>query len=1764
MSQSPELAGGEGFTFEGHVAAFYLAALLAERGAPGCDGIVTNVAVQQRDFEKPLDDVIVGWKGASGQIGTLSLQVKRALTISSAATNGDFRDIIRDSISTLKNSQFKKGVDKYGAAVGTIATNKFRDLTTLCNLAKESNDAKHFFERFTSSGNASDEQETIKNDIEALLKDICGGPISQEELHSFLSHFIVIKFDFLHDGDVDSHIAEQFIGYSLATADRDKYSLVWSHLNKLARASAGKAGQFDRKRLVQDVSKVVKLRIAPSFEQQLDVLNNLGRSYINLIPHDINGFTISRKSLEVKLETTLLNTRFLQITGLPGSGKSVLLKQMAEKSLANGNIFFLKSDQLIGNSWINYSAQNGVATHNLEELLLEIKVTGTPTLFIDGIDRIEKQNRPIIEEVVNTILNSPALEDWKIVVTLRDTGIEPLRNWLGHILDKISVDTVQVSLFNEEESQELAVQFPNLRALLFGSPTVKDVIRRPFFARVMSTFTYASSFKPQSELELIQHWWDRGGYNALGQELVSRHSALLELAEKKVKNLTRPIKIRELNQAHSLIESFHSDGLIQISSSRTSVNFSHDIFFEWSLLYVLIEQEENWLTKIEEFGQPPAIARVVELLAQFEYFNNTWSETLKNTKFSTMRSQWLRAWLLGPIGHANFLDSTQDYMKVVSHNNFTLLGKVLVWFQAEKTISNPIILKSKSDIRIADNLAWPSDISLWNRLINFILGNTQNIPKALFPNIVTLFNVWQNLHRYLPNRTTPKILTLVYEWLSLTGNDISGLSEGWVDIDNIKDFRESLVSLILTAAEVYPEFTNRYLVENINSMQIEKSIFKHVIDYSPLLALTHSTLLVDFTLKYLLEDLPIDQLKMILKDDSISEQNYESILYKSKTQRTTGEQSLLDSSTYELRKRRSSDLSKNLCIKAGSRVFDSPSPSPSPSPSKEPFHSLFQHSATEALRLITLLSNHAITAWRQQQRITEQLSPIPLELDFPWGKQIFWGNQKEYIWNKHYWTPPGLACAYMALECWCSNQIRLGEAPDQLIERIVKGNTSIAILGIAVTIVLDKALVSQTALPLIGSQKILEADLFRMKNDLSFNGTKELLIGLFPRYIFQSSDDLKESFQQAILAFKDNLAFDYHEQIHGSETIKNLEKSALKYAELADPLTYNFQKTDDPKVLTVTHNSPSASLPENVKASEESYEFISQIELSSWVEKSFENGVLSDKYSIQSAIEYIKKYDSADLFQDPCDDFTDSSTRKRMRQCAVSAVVAAVLKFRTNIFEEDISWARGVIERARLTPINSYELSTPDAVYSTHPLKFVAKGLSAEFEHETSSDNTLSHLFNLIAHPSHEIAITGLTELLKFWDKDSKKVWAAIYYAFSLCHDHLKYKIYREFEKIEVAYNALYESINTYFQSDEEWMSLPVPSAPWKRLEDEVIQAKKERDERIAAAYRKNGFPNFNFNDHEKNHWVKADVGWDTSFAEKIISVLPIETIIQSSSKIFFLDFVSDLVKWTIEKVQPSWQSKSDRFNYEGDLYEWVDTLGALIGKICSVLSLEETKLRFLDPILTLKGDICWDFLRAVTNAYVSASLYKAEKISEDAVPTILLFLERFLRCTELQQGSHRAGEFHGIDLPEVAKILMFTNVEHDNSACRYINGDWSEIRTIMPVIDRFVREAGWSADIMHNFLTLCERAKEYYPSEVFSDQILHIISVNGFSGWEYKSLYARISELVQHFSDRDSPLEFQVRQKMLEIIDWQIDMGDRRSAALQLSETFREVYSAA
>jgi len=137
---SPELTGGAGFTYEDAVAAYYLVAMVGGTTATGlASRVVQRVAQQQADFGEPLDDVIVdAVSAADGSVMRLSLQVKRSLTISDAATKTDFREVIQRSWQTLQKPTFREHVDRVGAATGTVTEEAFRNFTTVCELARAS------------------------------------------------------------------------------------------------------------------------------------------------------------------------------------------------------------------------------------------------------------------------------------------------------------------------------------------------------------------------------------------------------------------------------------------------------------------------------------------------------------------------------------------------------------------------------------------------------------------------------------------------------------------------------------------------------------------------------------------------------------------------------------------------------------------------------------------------------------------------------------------------------------------------------------------------------------------------------------------------------------------------------------------------------------------------------------------------------------------------------------------------------------------------------------------------------------------------------------------------------------------------------------------------------------------------------------------------------------------------------------------------------------------------------------------------------------------------------------------------------------------------------------------------------------------------------------------------------------------------------------------------------------------------------------------
>ncbi len=1791
MPQSPELAGGEGFTFEGDAAAYYLSALLAEAYAPGIDGrTVVRVSVQQRDFGEPLDDVIVDFEDTAKSPARLSLQVKRSLTISKAETNTDFRDIIRDSWATLKKTDFRINNDRYGAAVGTISSTKERAFKTLCDWARESLTADHFEARFVGRDSDSNNIKVIKDDVVTLLEEVAKrAPCTSKEVHQFLAHFILIQFDFLREGATNPPDAINRIRDCLAPDEVAKAPLVWSRAVQLARASAGKSGQFDRARLVRLISPVARLRGATSVRLDLDKLTELAKSYANLIPDDIGGTRLDRTSLLEELDAKLTTARVVQVRGLPGSGKSVVVRRAVQRALGRGPTIFLKAEQLEGTSWISYATSQGLSGAPLEQLLVEVGATGTPILFIDAIDRIEKEHQPVILDVIRAIVESPLLDNWRVVVCLRDTGIEVLRNWLGEFLDVLKVETLGVNELSDVEAEILAKAKPHLRPLLFGSAQVQEIVRRPFFAKVLNQSYVADpsapTFGPQSEVDLIANWWRRGGYNETGQCAIERQRALLNLARVRARQLSQPIGLSQLTSI-AQIDDLRSDGILQNAREGISVRFAHDIFFEWAFFHVLADRGAQWMEEIKACGEPPAAARVVELASQWEYAQGKdWRVYLAQTEGSDLRSQWLRAWLVGPLGTARFEADEGQFATTVFADDFRLFRKVLVWFQAEKTSPNVNILAGalpqEQRQRFADLLGWPSDFVAWRRLIDFILRRISDIPQRLYPEIVAIFEVWQNALADYHNPTSHALLQQCATWLAAT--DAISAADGpdknsanWGKVPGLGDFRKSLSHLLLRSSRAEPTFAADYLQRVTNSKSIRDETFHDIIGYSPIIAQSLPQSVIELSLAFLQEELPDEQVAREKSEFCKAAEWREAVLAKPEAERTRHEQMALSGMFSPLI---IGDFGhhdwERLSINDDHRRFWPPSPL------REPFHSLFQSSPDEALRLLRELCNHAMTAWRQLHRHSRDRggTPIPLELTFPWGTQRFWGTDREYLWFRSTRAPKVIGCGFMALEEWCFAELKRSRPVDELIQRIVEGNECIAILGTAAMLALNTETVSEATLPLFTSQRLLTADHNRWGQDLSptamligFNHRtdkrhieavqamdarsvrKTQLRWMVPKFVF-GTESIRDRAREAILNFKNELPYQYEEHRNTPSVREQLTAQALEYAELAEPQNYQpYRSEENSERIALVHVSPSATKPEKIASIEKASRYLKQSGLWTWASKSFEEGAIQSAYTIEDAIVLAREADSGDLFVHSNDE--NGAEDLPMRRGAVAATAAIVLNFREGRPQEDIKWARDVLDCAIRLPEKPDLMWSPDSVIPWHQAIYVARGLAADLREDTASGSAACDLLGLIAHPLEVVSLTALEEICKLWSGDHKLTWAGLILAFSLCHvpprpsDQLRQ--YGEALHSPSEAKRAVDAALAFYEKGSGWASLPLPPPAWVKVEAGKGRRGRQR------------YEEYDVDDAADANevWGEPDVFWRSKQAAEILQRIPFDAVLSSSSRSALLDFLARVLDWTNQKNAPPWVEPGHRNRSATDIFEWTHALGSTLGRVAGLLPLSNFQACLLDPILRLEGDNCWGLLSPFASTYVCAYVYDAPVVPVDAVATLDLCLGRLLQDSAFKRDAYRSGEFSGFDQPKLVRTLMFVSVERADLAARYVNGDWSEIGRILPLIDRFVRAGGWAASVMNPFLTLCERARANYPAEAFADQVLAVIGdgPDNLKGWHGTFIPARIAELVQHFAHRDAPMKRDLAQTLLRILDMLVDMGDRRSAALQLGEAFREV----
>jgi hypothetical protein len=1782
---SSELTGGAGFTFEDAVAAYYLAALLTGTTAAGVPPrVVQRVALQQASFGEPLDDLIVDAVSTSdNSISRLSLQVKRALTISGAASNTDFREIIQRCWATLQKADFRSDVDRVGAVVGTVADESFRVFTTVCEWARASQTTATFMQRFGAGGNASQAHRDVLELVGTLALGGSGN-LSDDALYRLLRHLVLIKLDLLHEGAATDAEVVVSLQRALVASQTARAADLWRQLRQLARDGAGCSEEFTRGSVLQRLTGDLRFVGSPAFTSDLGLLREMTQQWLVQQANDIGGTHIDRSSLRAELAAEMVRHRLTLIKGLPGTGKTVLLRDVVAPSATDGATLFLAANRLSGRSWAEFARAVGLSSAAIEPLLVEIAASGHAVVFIDGLDRIAPEQRAVVTDLLGQLLSSPVLARWRIVATARDAGIEPLRNWLpSELLAHGGVGYVDVQNLADDEAAALSRALPALRPLLLGGDErVRSLARRPFFAAVLargfSNATYPVDFAPRSEVDLIEAWWTRGGYDAPAPQTLARQRALIELARESASDLGRNLRLGSLSPAaQETFPVLEQDGLVQQVRRGHTAQFAHDIFFEWSFFHWLVERSDAWVAALNQAGEPPALARVVELLSQATYPDAVaWQRNLQVLQGAPVRPQWLRAWLLAPIFSPRFTDQVDVYTSILAADDHRLLAKVLVWMQAEKTVPNPFVLSGQlgapdlepsARIRLADALGWPSDLVSWSRLLHWALDGVATFPDGCLADLVTLFQTWQVAYADFPNPVSERLVQQCAMWLHAIEDEhqathrrhLVGNPDPATQVRTPTELETELRALVLRAARAYPAVVSAYLLKIAQFERFDESAFHEVMSFAPLLAETHAELLAQVARTNFLKELPDDKAVRWRREAMDHGRRRAEILAIPEDQRTRHHELALASPV--LPHSFSYHDWEGLSIGADHRGYFPASPL------REPFHSLLRNAPTVGLALVRDLTNHAITAWRQLHRhIPQSGTPLPLVLEFPWGRQDFWGTAREYTWFRGHGAPRAVECALMALERWALDELKAGKPTRDVLHQLLQGHSSIGVLGIAVLVALQANDVSPVTFPLVISQRLWRADLqryvkeseFRSAAMIGFDQTKSdaahrkavadagalevrrlEIRALVTLFALTPDETLRTALRAALERFPDELGFEYEEEAANADHVADLRRTAELWSEWGR--TENYVAAPIPgrdDVVGIELRSPRHSDPEVQAAQQRHLQMSQELGLWQWVAKCFETNTWATGFSVDEAV--VRANAIAGALVAGTSAFSPGNG---IAHGAIAGTAAAICCFTDNAAHR--AWTDRILATYR----DEAEPQEPDvfskSIIPWHPKIFVARALAARVRDDRAEARDRGDLYQLVVHPLEIVSLSAVKGIASCWDRDPHFAWCGLNLGLRMArfarssapedYDPVRLQQAEQARRAQILAAALAE-----YQARDQFPEWVRPMSAW-------TQAPAVRSRRVL---------------HEDG-WRRSDDIWIGDYAAKVLLEVPVSKVMSSAARDRYVKALEVFVMWTLDALHPTWRTerRHRREREDVDLIEWEHELGRILAVVAAHMPASEMQAKLLMPIADQPDDVCMSILASFTNMLSCISILDALRIEESALVLLDTCLERTLQHNDFRRTGYRDGRIGGFDLPVLIKSLLFVAVERADGAARFANGRWEDLPIVLPLVDKLICRIGWVPFVAQQFITLCERAASNYPVETFADQILaQMVEGRLPAGWKATSMPAGIAGLVQAHADRQHPLPAELASKLLRILDALVDLGDRRSAALQQSEAFRGV----
>ena len=314
---------------------------------------------------------------------------------------------------------------------------------------------------------------------------------------------------------------------------------------------------------------------------------------------------INRSSLTDEIKEELKNNDIYFITGESLVGKSVILKDLALDLGSNGEVLAFNVSGFLQND-INEYFNNLNIIDNLRDILSSVKSVKNRYIFIDEAERIlESKNKlSILKNLISIIfsfnkelnLKGDSKEYcWKLIICCRSERYKNIREIIDRLCSDLDIqfNNKKIEPFSTEELNQVSEFYPKL-ALLINQPHLSKLIVLPKILDILTleNFKLADDdliegypHKYYTETYLMKQFWEQIVRN---NEQIDDNNIRPEARDLYLQKLSlhyfnsnEPYKISEKDD-EALLNDLISKRILLRDGQQ--LNFTHDIFEEWSLL----------------------------------------------------------------------------------------------------------------------------------------------------------------------------------------------------------------------------------------------------------------------------------------------------------------------------------------------------------------------------------------------------------------------------------------------------------------------------------------------------------------------------------------------------------------------------------------------------------------------------------------------------------------------------------------------------------------------------------------------------------------------------------------------------------------------------------------------------------------------------------------------------------------------------------------------------------------------------------------------------------------------------------------------------------------------------------------------------------------------------------------------------------------------------------------------------------------------------